>query len=156
MEEINLTLTENPPVGFYFTVVFFIAGIAPNPLDIRFQKVSGISAEIETTEIREGGENLYKHRLPTGVTYNNLVLERGMVIGSLLKVEFNIAMSSMKFEPSNVLVMLLNENSIPLSSWLFLRAYPVKWTVSDLDANANAVVIDTMELAYTRFQTVSI
>ncbi len=152
----SLSLTENPPVGFYFMVVFFIGGIVPNPLDIRFQKVSGISAEIETTDIREGGENIYRHRLPTHVTYNNLVLERGMVIGSPLNVEFNIAMSSMKLAPSNVLVMLLNENDIPLSSWLFLRAYPVKWTVSDLDANANTVVIDTMELAYARFQSLRI
>ncbi|MEH1945267.1 MAG: phage tail protein [Nostoc sp.] len=152
----ELTLTENPPVGFYFMVVFFIAGILPNPLDIRFQKVSGISAEIETTDIREGGENIFRHRLPNHVTYNNLVLERGMVIGSPLKAEFNTAISSMKFTPSNVLVMLLNDRSIPLSAWLFQRAYPVKWTTSDLDATANAVVIDTMELAYTRFQSVRI
>jgi len=152
----ELTLTENPPVGFHFMVVFFIGGVLPNPLDIRFQKVSGISAEIETTDIREGGENILQHKLPVHVTYNNLVLERGMVIGSLLNAEFNIAMSSMKFTPGNVLVMLLNENSIPLCSWLFQRAYPVKWTTSDLDANVNSVVIDTMELAYTRFQRVSI
>lgn len=152
----ELTFTENPPVGFYFMVVFFIAGIVPNPLDIRFQKVSGISAEIETTDIREGGENIFKHRLPTHVTYNNLVLERGMVVASPLNAEFNIAMTSMRFTPSNVLVMLLNENSIPLFSWVFKRAYPVKWRVSDLDASANAIVIDTMELAYARFQSVSI
>lgn len=152
----ELTLTENPPVGFHFMVVFFMGGVLPNPLDIRFQKVSGISAEIETTDIREGGENILQHKLPVHVTYNNLVLERGMVIGSLLNAEFNIAMSSMKFTPGNVLVMLLNENSIPLCSWLFQRAYPVKWTTSDLDANVNSVVIDTMELAYTRFQKVSI
>ncbi|MBE9232263.1 phage tail protein [Cuspidothrix issatschenkoi LEGE 03284] len=152
----ELTLTENPPVGFHFMVVFFMGGVLPNLLDIRFQKVSGISAEIETTDIREGGENILQHKLPVHVTYNNLVLERGMVIGSLLNAEFNIAMSSMKFTPGNVLVMLLNENSIPLCSWLFQRAYPVKWTTSDLDANVNSVVIDTMELAYTRFQRVSI
>ncbi len=152
----KLTLTENPPVGFHFLVTFLIGGIVPNPLDIRFQKVSGISAEIETTDIREGGENIFRHRLPNHVTYNNLVLERGMVIGSPLKAEFNTAMSSMRFTPSNVLVMLLNENSIPLSSWLFQRAYPAKWSTSDLDANANAVVIDTIELAYTRFQSLSI
>lgn len=152
----ELTLTENPPVGFHFMVVFFMAGIVPNSLDIRFQKVSGISAEIETTDIREGGENIFTHRLPNRVNYNNLVLERGMVIGSPLNIEFNVAMSSLKFTPSNVLVMLLNEQSIPLSSWLFQRAYPVKWSTSDLDANANSIVIDTMELAYTRFQSVRI
>ncbi|NES67156.1 MAG: phage tail protein, partial [Okeania sp. SIO2D1] len=63
----ELTLTENPPVGFHFMVVFLIGGFLPNPLDIRFQKVSGISAEIDTTDIREGGENLFRHRLPNHV-----------------------------------------------------------------------------------------
>lgn len=79
-----------------------------------------------------------------------------MVIGSPLNVEFNLAMSSMRLIPSNVLVILLNEKSIPLASWLFKTAYPVKWTVSDLDADANSVVIETMELAYTRFQAIGI
>ncbi|NES68523.1 MAG: phage tail protein, partial [Okeania sp. SIO2D1] len=94
---------------------------------------------------------------PNHVTYNNLILERGMVIGSLLNIEFNVAMSSMKFAPSNVLVTLLNENSFPLyGGWLFKRAYPVKWSTSDLDANNNSVVIDTMELAYSRLQRISL
>ena len=83
-------------------------------------------------------------------------MERGLVIGSLLNLEFNIAMSSMRFSPSNVLVILLNENSSPISGWFFLRAYPIKWALSDLDANQNAVAITTMELAYARFQTVGI
>jgi len=152
----ELTLTENPPVGFHFLVNFLAAGVLPNPLDIRFQKVSGISAEIETTDIREGGENIFRHRLPNHVTYNNLILERGMVIASPLNIEFNDAISSMKFAPSNVLVILLNENTIPLAGWQFERAYPVKWSISDLDANNNAVVIDTMELAYARFQSLRI
>ncbi|NEN91272.1 MAG: phage tail protein [Okeania sp. SIO3H1] len=146
----------NPPVGFYFLVNFLVGGIIPNPLDIRFQKVSGISSEIETTDIREGGENIFRHRLPNHVTYNNLILERGMVVGSLLNLEFNVAMSTMKFSPSNVLVILLNEDSLPIAGWLFQRAYPVKWSISDLDANNNAVVIDTMELAYARFQNLRI
>ncbi len=153
----ELTLTENPPVGFHFMVVFLFGGFVPNLLDIRFQKVSGISAEIDTTDIREGGENIFRHRLPNHVTYNNLILERGMVNGSLLNIEFNVAMSSMKFAPSNVLVTLLNENSLPLyGGWLFKRAYPVKWSTSDLDANNNSVVIDTMELAYSRLQRISL
>ncbi|NET28631.1 phage tail protein [Okeania sp. SIO1I7] len=146
----------NPPVGFYFLVNFLVGGILPNPLDIRFQKVSGISSEIETTDIREGGENIFRHRLPNHVTYNNLILERGMVVGSILNLEFNVAMSTMKFSPSNVLVILLNEDSLPIAGWLFQRAYPVKWSISDLDANNNAVVIDTMELAYARFQNLRI
>ena len=152
----ELSLTQNPPVSFHFMVSFLMGGVTPNPLDIRFQKVSGISAEIETTPITEGGENIYLQTLPNRVKHGNLILERGLVIGSPLNIEFNTAMSSMRFSPSNVLVILLNENSVPLASWLFIRAYPVKWALSDLDANQNAVAITTMELAYARFQTVEI
>ncbi|NEQ32298.1 MAG: phage tail protein [Leptolyngbya sp. SIO4C5] len=152
----ELSLTEAPPVGFYFTVAFLVGGFLPNLLDIRFQRVSGITSTIEATEVREGGENLFSHRLPTRVTYDNLVLERGMVIGSALNVEFNVAMSTLRFQPGNVLVALLNAKDIPIAAWLFQKTYPVKWSVSDLDANQSAVVIDTMELAYSRFQSLRI
>lgn len=152
----EVSLTKNPPAGFHFTAVFFIGGIIPNPLDIRFKKISGLSAEIETMSLKEGGQNLYTHRLPTNVKYNNLVLERGMVVGSPLNIEFNVAMTAMKFLPGNVMVTLLNDDSIPIAGWLFMNSYPVKWAVSDLDADQNAIVIDTMELAYTRFQSLRI
>lgn len=133
-------------------VTFFIGGILPNPLDIRFQKVSGLSSMVETHEVKEGGENLFAHHLPTRVTYNDLALERGMVIGSLLNLDFNAAMSSLEFSTSNILIMLLNQKDIPIAAWLCQNAYPVKWSISDLDANQNAVVIDTMELKYSRLQ----
>ena len=150
------SLTQDPPVSFHFLVVFFIAGVTPNPLDIRFQKVSGLTATIETEELREGGENLLVHRLPKQVTYDNLSLERGMVIDSPLNMEFDETMSTMQFAPSNILVMLLNDSITPLAGWSLQNAYPVKWSISDLDANHNGVVIDTMELAYSRFQRVRI
>ena len=79
--EVTTSGTQKPPVGFHFTVVFFMDGILPNPLDMRFKRVAGLSAEIETVSYNEGGENLFTHRLPNRVSYNNLVLERGIVVG---------------------------------------------------------------------------
>ena len=152
----QLSLTSNPPAGFHFIVFFFIGGVVPNPFDLRFKKVSGLSSTIETETLNEGGENLYTHKLPTRIKYDNLVLERGMVVGSPLNIEFNVAMTTMKFAPGNVMVTLLNDSSIPVGGWLFLKTYPVKWSVSDLDADQNTIVIDTMELAYTRFQILRI
>lgn len=152
-----LSRNENPPAGYRFLVGFLLGGIGPNPLDVRFQKVSGISSQVETTEIREGGENIFMQQLPTCVSYNNLVLERGLVVVSPLNLEFNIAMSTMTFVPSNVLVMLLGnlkqvDEEVPVAAWLFHNAYPVAWTISDLDATQNEVAIETMELAYNRVQ----
>ena len=149
-------LNPNPPLSHRFGVFFFAGGVIPNPIDIRFQKVSGLSAEVSLSEINEGGQNLYRHRMPEKINYSNLVLERGMVIGSPLNIEFNVALSLFKFAPSNIMVTLFNEKSIPLAGWFFTKAYPVKWSVSDFDAEANGVVIDTMELAYTRFQIIRV
>ena len=152
----ELTLNSEPLIGFRFGVFFFIAGVVPNPLDIRFQKVSGLSATVKTEDRAEGGQNLYVQKLPTGMEYGNLVLERGLVVGSLLNVEFNVTMSTFKFAPSNVVVMLFDKDSIPNAAWLFLKAYPVKWSTSDFNAEDPAIVIDTMELAYTRMQALRI
>lgn len=143
-------------LGFRFGVFFFAAGVVPNPLDIRFQKVRGLSATVKTTTVSEGGQNLYTQQLPVGVEYGNLVLERGMVVGSPLNIEFNAAMSLFKFVPSNVLVTLFDEAAVPVSAWLFIKAFPVKWSTSDLDAGEKSVVIDTLELAYSRMQAMRI
>ncbi|CAD5372264.1 T4-like virus tail tube protein gp19 [Rubrivivax sp. A210] len=146
----------DPILGMRFGVLFLAGGVVPNPLDIRFQKVSGLSAEVETESISEGGQNLYTQRLPKGVKYGNLVLTRGMVIGSPLNLEFNATLSLFKFATSTVMVTLLAEDMAPLAAWLFLKAYPVKWSTSELSASEPSLVIDTMELAYTRMQVLRI
>ena len=127
-------LYEDLVLGFRFGVFFFAGGVVPNPLDIRFQKVSGLSQEISTESVTEGGQNAYTQLLPKAVGHGNLTLERGLVLGSPLNIEFNVAMSAFKFFPSNVLVTLFSEEKIPVAGWLCMNAYPVKWSTSDLDA----------------------
>jgi phage tail-like protein len=144
------------PLNHRFGVYFFAGGIIPNPIDIYFQKVSGLSMNMEVDTIGEGGQNLYSHRIPKKISYGNLVLERGVPFVSPLGLEFNAAFSLFKFAPSNVLITLFNEDSIPVMSWMFTKAYPVKWSMSDLDASGSSLVIDTMELAYTRFQLIKL
>jgi phage tail-like protein len=151
-----MSLTSELLLGFRFGVYFFALGVIPNPLDIRFRKVSGLTSTVNTMPIPEGGQNLYTQLVPTGVEHGNLILERGMVIGSPLNIEFNVAMSLFKFAPSNVLVTLFNESKIPVAAWLFMKAYPVRWSTSDLDAESKSLVIDTLELAYAQQQIVRI
>ncbi|MCA3422620.1 MAG: phage tail protein [Roseomonas sp.] len=144
------------PLSSRFAVVFFALGVVPNPIDLRFQRVSGLSASISTVTVREGGQQLYTHRLPDMVSYENLVLERGFMVGSPLNIEFNVAFSLMKFAPSNVMITLLNEDAVPIAGWMFVQAFPVRWATADLDASRDEVLIDTLELAYTRMQAIRI
>lgn len=145
--------TGGPLLPFRFGVFFFAGGVLPNPIDIRFQKVRGLESKVETTTLSEGGQNLYEHKLPIGVRHENLVLERGKVLASPLQLEVGTAISFFHFYPSNVMVTLFDEEKKPSAAWFFVRAFPVSWSTSDLDAEArDSVVIDTLELAYARVQ----
>jgi phage tail-like protein len=139
-----------------FAAIFFAAGVVPNPIDIRFQRVSGLSATIETTTVNEGGQNLYAHRLPRRVGYGNLILERGFAVGSPLNLEFNAAMTLFKFVPSNVMITLLDRDAAPLAAWMFHKAFPVRWATADLRATDDQVLIDTLELCYASMQAMRI
>jgi len=141
-----------PPVGFHFKVTFSVDGVTD--MDTRFQEVSGLSAEIGIEEVNEGGENRFVHRLPTRAKYGNLVLKRGMVTDSGLIAWFRDAVESFAFAPADVLVTLLNESGQPLAGWNVVRAWPVKWSVSEFKAQEGAVVVETVELAYQYFTRV--
>lgn len=145
-----------PPLGFRFGVYFFAGGADHNSLDFRFKRVSGIASTVSTRTLNSGGQNLYSYKLPERVEHENLVLERGLAVRSPLAIEFDEAMSMFRFSPSNVLVTLLDEAAEPIRSWLFTNAYPVKWSMSSLDADSNQVVVETMELAYQRMQAIRI
>jgi phage tail-like protein len=137
----------NIPAVFHFKVDF---GPSLHESDNRFQEVSGLTAEVTTEELREGGLNEYAHRLPTGVKYGNLILKRGFV-DSEVSSWCRKAVQEFIFEPRLVTVTLLNEEHEPVSAWHFAGAYPVKWSVSDFKAQENALAIESLELAYSRF-----
>lgn len=141
-----------PPVGFHFRVDF--VGLAAGTVDSRFQEVSGLAAELTVEELVEGGENRFTHRLPGPAKYGNLVLRRGMLTDSALLDWCEDAILHFQFQPVTVNVTLLNEQHKPLAAWRFERAWPVKWALSDFKAQENAIVVETLELAYSYFTRV--
>jgi len=144
-----------PPVVFHFKVDFLLNGIKDG--DVRFQEVSGLSAELGIEEVVEGGENRFSHRLPNRAKYANLILKRGLLTNSRLIGWCKNAIENFDFEPTTVNVTLLNEKHEPLVDTLsFLRAWPVKWTVSDFKAQENGLVVETLELAYNYFSRIKL
>ncbi len=144
------------PVGYYFLVTLLFGGLEPNPLDIRFQEVQGISAEISYEEIKEGGENanLFLHYVPSKTTQpKNLILKRGMVMGSPIGKQIEQAMNELEIIPGSVLVSVLDEESSPHANWLFLEAFPVKWSITDLNAKNSEIIIETIEMKYSHMRT---
>jgi len=126
-------------------------GISGNSNDARFQSVSGLSVEYEYENFREGGENRFEHKLPVRTRYADIILKRGMLVGSEVINWFNRAFRDRQFEPSDMNVILMNEKGEPLRTWKVTQAIPKKWQVSDLNSTENAIVIETMELTYRYF-----
>jgi phage tail-like protein len=83
--------------------------------------------------------------------YADLVLKRGMVTGSGVIDWLLRAFRERDFAPSDVNVILMNEQGDPLRTWKVTGAIPKKWTVSDLNANESSIVIETLELTYRYF-----
>lgn len=137
-----------PPWGFYYKVEF---GISDNSNDARFQSVSGLSVEYEYENFREGGENRFEHKLPVRTRYADMVLKRGMLVGSEVINWFTKAFRDRDFKPTDINVILMNEKGEPVRTWKITQAIPKKWQISDLSSIENAVVIETMELTYRYF-----
>jgi phage tail-like protein len=53
--------------------------------------------------------------------------------------------------PRDVDVMLLNDEHEPLLTWHLVKAYPTRWSASDLNASSNAIVVETLQLFYQYF-----
>ena len=138
-----------PPAGFHFRVE--VLGLPPSGNDVRFTEVSGLSFELTTEEVAEGGENRFLQKYPARTKYPDLVLKRGLLVGSEVFKWIERCIQDYEIEPKNVDVMLLNEKHEPLLTWHVIKAYPTKWTASDLNASSNAVVIETLQLTYQYF-----
>lgn len=137
-----------PPWGFYYKVEF---NLTRNKNDVRFQTVSGLSVEYDVEEYKEGGENRFVHKLPVRTKYADLVLKRGMLTDSEVTKWLLAAFQDREFKPADINVILMNEKSEPLRTWKVTRAVPKKWSVSDLNASENSIVIETLEMSYRYF-----
>ena len=142
-----------PPVSFSFQVK--IAGNRAD-VDTGFQEVSGLSVELPLTEVKEGGENRFVHRVPEQAKYQNLVLKRGVMLAS--SPLFDWCKSTLesdlgtRVQPKDMTVSLLDQNQKSVMRWSVVRAWPVKWTISEFKAQENAIAIETLEMSFQRIE----
>ncbi|MEM8583167.1 MAG: phage tail protein [Bacteroidota bacterium] len=146
----------SPPASFYFLVA-----IDDEEKPATFQEVTGISAQMETAQINEGGENQFVHKVPGGVRYENLVLKRGMIqIHSAFHQWCYQSLNgnpSQRIEPKGLRVDLIDaqsENNKVLMRWIFEKAYPTKWKVGQSSTDGEQI-IESLEFAYTHFNQIS-
>jgi len=139
-----------PPVSFHFKVEV-LGLLSPTDHDVRFTEVSGLSVEMGTEEVAEGGENRFIQKYPSRAKYPELTLKRGLLLNSEIVNWVRECIEDYQIKPRNIDIKLLNEQHQPLVTWHVVNAYPTKWSVSDLNASNNTVSIETLQLFYQYF-----
>ncbi len=146
------TASYNFPVfGFFFSVTF---GSINNVIDNAFQEVSGLNVKQQTEEIKVGGINNRVYKVPTRISYENLVLKRGHVKSKTELTDWVdkqlLYNKKTYITPREIQVKLLDlKNKNPLMVWYFEGAYPVAWNVSGIDAKNGQILVETLEFSYS-------
>jgi phage tail-like protein len=120
-----------------------------------FAKVSGLKATVEAIEYREGGENETPHQLPGQSKFDDITLERGysddIDFQTWMDAIYNIdnsdgAQGDDEFR-KDITIFLKDKSGKRVVKWTIKRTWPKERSTSDLDANANEVLVESLVLA---------
>ena len=120
-----------------------------------FQKVSGIKSTTESIEYREGAENETPRKLTGQTMFDDVTLERGTsnnedflqwrnMIFNVDNVDGN--QGTEEGFRKDVIIYLKNKSGTRVKKWKVLNAWPSEYSIGDLDASGNDVLIETMVL----------
>lgn len=137
----------DPYPAYNFEVV--VAGISDDGKSVKgsFQEVSGLDAEVDVIEYRNGSESNTVRKLPGLTKFTNITLKRG-IIGDLTFWNWLVTAMQGRVQRADVTIILLDENRNPVMRWNFIRAWPCKWTGSVLNAKCNEVAIEILEICH--------
>lgn len=120
-----------------------------------FSMVSGLSETTEDITYREGGENETPHHLPGQTTFGDITLSRGASTDSdfidwreeIFDIDkANGEQGDVETFRRDVTVYLKNKAGTRVKRWKIKRAWPKEFSIDDLDANGNAVLIESVVL----------
>jgi phage tail-like protein len=112
-----------------------------------FAEVSGIGAEIGVIEYRNGSEDITVRKLPGLVKYSNITLKRGVTRDLALWQWFKAARDG-RVRRANGTIALLDESRQEVLRFVFRRGWPCKWEGPALNAAANEVAIELLEICH--------
>ncbi len=130
----------DPVPGYRFAIFL-------NGLIMGFQKVMGMSREVETEVYREGGLNTQAHIFPKACVGERVLrMEKGAYSGGA----HIFCVAGERLEGVLNLVVMDNLGN-PLKSYSFTGLLVKKWEVGELSAEQNSILIDSFEVCYEDF-----
>jgi len=136
----------DPYRGYNFKVE--IDGISRNG----FRECSGLDASSDPIDYREGTQKTYSPlKLPGQTKYSNIVLKWGITDDHALW-EWRKKTIDGKTERKNGSIVLMSEDGEEKIRWNFVEGWPTKWVAPSMNATANEVAIETLEIVHEGIQ----
>lgn len=111
--------------------------------------------QVETLDIKEGGQNRYIHRLPVRVNAGTVKLIRGITKQSLLYEWYlQVEDQTMTQARKDVEVVMYDIAHNEFAAWAFYQAYPIKWVGPTLKTDAQAFAFEEIELVHAGFEVI--
>ena len=146
----NFIITLFDPGGLLGGAVGAAVGVALGG----FSECRGLESGLEIETYLEGGVNDRVHRFPTRMSYPNITLVRGVGLGEglwLWHQEFQEGKGTRR----DGLIVLQDNQKLPIKTWSFANGLPVKWTGPQMNAGESAVAIETLEIAHEKLELVA-
>ncbi|MGR4882462.1 phage tail protein [Streptomyces sp. LARHCF249] len=118
-----------------------------------FSTCSGLGAEVEVEQRREGGNNGFVWQLPTRISYPNVTLSRGLgpdtakVARLLAQLPTQVTRGTAQI---TALTPALDSGPV-LATWALRDVLVVRWTGPSFDPARSEVATESIELAHHGF-----
>jgi phage tail-like protein len=112
-----------------------------------FMECSGLEMSLEVKDFEEGGNNGFVHKFPTRMKWSNIVLKKGLGVGTALW-DWHYSYVEGKGKRRDGMISLLNDLKIPAVVWYFRNGLPLKYTGPSLNATQNNIAIESIEIAH--------
>ena len=119
-----------------------------------FTEVSGINAESDIIEYREGNEPPRVRKIPALFKFGNITLKRGYTLDRKLW-DWRKTTLDGQTERRSGAIILLDENREPKLRWEFFEAWVSKYEGPALNATANEAAVESIELVAEKVELVA-
>jgi len=133
-----------PLPKFYFSVDL---GIGQT---ISFQEVTGLEAETQVIEYRQGDNKAFSTvKLPGITKYGNVTMKKGVFSNdNNFWTWYQKAMLRAEVQRTTVNIKLLDQSGKVTMQWTLANAWPTKIQGTDLKSDGNEVAVETIEIAH--------
>ena len=123
----------------------FVVALDYRPLGA-FTECTLPTIEWEVEPLKEGGQNAYVYQLRGPRKQANVSLQNGVGMMSEMLAWYFTTMQG-HFSRRKVTISMFDSLLMPISVWHIEDAFPVRWSVPQLQTNSNVVAMQTLELA---------